>query len=58
MKDKELKFEEIDVSHKLDGSGEDRIQGRGKWTGCRYYSGCGFGVDPLGQDVFKLNDLL
>jgi hypothetical protein len=54
MKDKELKFEKIAVSHKVGGSGEDRVQGRGKWTGCRYYLGCVFGV---GQDVFELSDL-
>jgi len=53
MKDKELKFEEIEVSHTLGGTGEDHVPGRGNWTGCRY-SGCGFGV---GQVVFKLSDL-
>jgi hypothetical protein len=36
---KETKLEEIEVSHTLGGSGEGRVQGRGKWTGCRCYSG-------------------
>ena len=31
MKDKEVKLEEIEVSHTLGGSGEGHIQGRGKW---------------------------
>ena len=34
MKDKELKVEEIEVSHTLGGTGEGRVQGRGKWRGC------------------------
>ena len=34
MNDKELKREEIDVSHTLGGVGEGRVQGRGKWRGC------------------------
>ncbi len=33
MKDKELKIEEIEVSHTLARSGEDRVQGRGKGSG-------------------------
>ncbi len=33
MKDKEFKFEEIEVSHTLGGVGEGRVQGRGKWRG-------------------------
>ena len=35
MKDKELNFKEIEVSHTLGGAGEVRVQGRGKWRGCR-----------------------
>jgi hypothetical protein len=35
MKDKELKFKEIQFSHILGGGGEGRVQGRGKWRGCR-----------------------
>ncbi len=31
--------EEIEVFHTLGGSGEGRVQGRGKWRGCRCYSG-------------------
>jgi len=38
MKDKQLKLEEIEASHTLGGSGEGRVQGRGKWRGCTYYS--------------------
>ena len=39
MKDKDLKFEEIESSHTLGGgSGEGRDQGRGKWRGYRFYS--------------------
>ena len=34
MKDKELKLKDIDG-----GTGEGRVQGRGKWRGCRSYSG-------------------
>ncbi len=33
MKDKEIKLEEIEVSHTLGGSGEGLVQGRGKWRG-------------------------
>ena len=32
-KDKEIKFEEIEVPHTLGGAGEDGVQGRGKWKG-------------------------
>ena len=40
MKDKELKLEEIEVTHTLGGSGENRVhQGREKWRGCIMYSG-------------------
>ena len=39
MKDKDLKFEEIESSHTLGGSGEGRDQGRGKWRGCKFYPG-------------------
>ena len=39
MKDKELKLEEIEVTHTLGGAGEGRVQGRGKWRGCMMYSG-------------------
>ena len=38
MKDKVIKFEEIEVSHTLGGSGEGGVQGRGKWRGYTYYS--------------------
>ncbi len=39
MKDKELKpLEDIEASHTLGGAGEGRVQGRGKWRGCRCYS--------------------
>ena len=38
MKDKELKLEEIEASHTLGGAGEGRVQGRGKWRGCIFYS--------------------
>jgi hypothetical protein len=38
MKDKELRLEEIEVSHTLGGVGEGRVQGRGKWRGYTYYS--------------------
>ena len=34
-KDKKIKLEEIEVSHTLGGVGEGRVQGRGKWRGCR-----------------------
>jgi hypothetical protein len=35
MKDKEVKprIEEIEVCHTLGGSGEGRVQARGKWRG-------------------------
>jgi hypothetical protein len=39
MKDKEVKLEETEASHTLGGVGEGRVQGRGKWRGCRCYSG-------------------
>ena len=41
MKDKELNLEEIEASHTLGGSGESRVQGRGKWKGvdCTLESG-------------------
>jgi hypothetical protein len=41
MKDKEVKLEEIETSHTIgiSGTGEGRVQGRGKWRGCRYASG-------------------
>ena len=42
--DKELKLEETEVSHTLGGAGEGRVQGRGKWRGCRgawRQTGCG-----------------
>ena len=38
MKDKEMKFEEIEVTHTLGGAGEGGVQGRGKWRGCTCYS--------------------
>ena len=38
MKDNQTKLEEIEVSHKLGGAGEGRVQGRGKWRVCRYYT--------------------
>ena len=38
MKDKVVKVEEIEVSHTLGGSGEGRVQGRGKGRGCTFYS--------------------
>ena len=38
MKDKEIRFEEIETSHTLGGTGEDRVQGRGKWRGFTCYS--------------------
>ena len=38
MKDKDIKFEEIETSHTLGGSGERRVQGRGKWRGYTSYS--------------------
>ena len=38
MRDKEIKFEEIEVSHTLGGTGKGGVQGRGKWRGCTYYS--------------------
>jgi hypothetical protein len=34
MKDKEIKFEEIETSHTLGGVGKGRVQGREKWRGC------------------------
>ena len=36
--DDKKKFEEIEVSHTLGGSGEGGVQGRGKWRGYTYYS--------------------
>jgi hypothetical protein len=33
MKDKGLQLEEIEAYHTLGGSGEGRVQGRGKWSG-------------------------
>ena len=38
VKDKEMKIENIEVSLTLGGSGEGRVWGRGKWTGCTGYS--------------------
>jgi hypothetical protein len=38
MKDKELKLEEIEVSHTLSGAGEGSVQGRGMWRACTSYS--------------------
>ena len=38
MKDKELKFEEIEALHTLGGAGSGRVQGRGKWRGYTWYS--------------------
>jgi hypothetical protein len=35
MKDKELKIEETESSRTLGGTGEGRVQGRGKGLGCR-----------------------
>ena len=43
-KDKDLEVEEIESSLTQRGSGEGRVQGRGKWRGCRYYSGVSVGV--------------
>ena len=37
MKDKELKFEEIEGSHTLGGTGEGHVQVRGKWRGYTYW---------------------
>jgi hypothetical protein len=40
MKGKELKLKEIhEASHTLGSAGEGRVQGRGKWRGCRCYAG-------------------
>jgi hypothetical protein len=38
MKDQEIKLDECEVSFTLGGAGEGRVQGRGKWRGCRCYS--------------------
>jgi hypothetical protein len=38
MKDKVLKLEEIEASHKLGGVKEGGVQGRVKWRGCTCYS--------------------
>ena len=39
MKDKEIKFEEIETPHTLGGTGEGGDRGRGKWRGSANYSG-------------------
>ena len=39
MKDNQTKLEEIEVSHKLGGAGEGRVQGKGKWREFRCYTG-------------------
>ena len=39
MKDKEVKLEEVEASLTLGGSGEGRVQGRGKRRWFRCYSG-------------------
>ena len=39
MRDKDVKFEETEVSHTLGGAGEDRVQVRGKWLCCQILSG-------------------
>jgi hypothetical protein len=39
MKVKELNLQEIEVSLTLGGTGEGRVQGRGKLRGCRCYDG-------------------
>jgi hypothetical protein len=41
VKDKEIKLEEIETTHTIGigGTGEGRVQGRGKWRGCRCDSG-------------------
>jgi len=41
MKDIELKLEEFEASHTLRGAGEDRVQGRGKRSGCTCYFAAG-----------------
>ena len=38
VKDKGLKLDEMKVSRTLGGAVECRVQGRGKWRGCRCYS--------------------
>ena len=38
MKDKQVNLEEIETSHTLGGTGEDRVQERGKWRGYTCYS--------------------
>jgi hypothetical protein len=38
MKDKEVKVGEIETPLILGESGEGRVQGRGKWSTCRFYS--------------------
>ena len=43
MKDKQLKLEEIESFYTLGGVGEGRVQGRGKWRGCRFFSNSGLG---------------
>ena len=49
MKDKTLNLEETEVSNTLGGTGEGRVEVRGKWRGCRYYFtfGKGTGVSLL-----------
>ena len=38
MKENEVNLDQIEVSHTLGGSGEGRVQGRGKWRWCRFFS--------------------
>ena len=49
MKDKDIKFEEIETSHTLGGSGERRVQGRGKWRGYTSYSVQNHTLYPIGR---------
>ena len=54
MKDKELKLEEIEVSHTLGGSGEGRVQGRG----AEGTQGSGEGEHPTLLQTYTLSRVI
>jgi len=53
VKDKGLKLDEMKASRTLGGAVECRVQGRGKWRGCRCYSDESGDLEGIYKDITR-----